>query len=96
MTIKKAFAAFVALHSPESVKESMVYEVWEDGEITLTKGGPLYGQRTLHRIQMGHPSKALPADRLPEYNGRHGHIVCKDNVDAEAARALVFGMEDSK
>ena len=31
---------------------SMVYELWEDGELTLTKCGSLYGARTLHTILM--------------------------------------------
>lgn len=36
---------------PELRKQSgMVYEVWQDGEVTLTKSGELYGKRSLHQI----------------------------------------------
>src|SRR3990167_4325166 len=45
--------------TPEAIdiiaKGGHVLQVWEDGELTSTKGGELYGKRTLHRI--GYPSK---------------------------------------
>lgn len=44
-----------------------VLQVWEDGELTSTKGGELYGQRTLHRI--GYPSKI----KIIETGGEDDH-----------------------
>lgn len=46
----------VAEHSSEEGKEEIegtdhVYEIWEDGELTSTKGGRLFRKRSLHRIQ---------------------------------------------
>lgn len=37
-------------HDPALVDDPMVYELWQDGEITLTKGGSLFRQRSLHMI----------------------------------------------
>lgn len=48
-------------------KGGHVMEVWEDGELTSTKGGELYRQRTLHRI--GYPSKI----KIIETNGEDDH-----------------------
>lgn len=36
-------------HSEAAKQDSMVYVVFADGEIVLTKGGELFGQRTLHQ-----------------------------------------------
>lgn len=30
---------------------SHVFEVWSDGEVTMTKGGDLYGKRSRHQVQ---------------------------------------------
>ena len=36
-------------HSEAAKQDSMVYVVFADGEIVLTKGGELFGARTLHQ-----------------------------------------------
>jgi hypothetical protein len=80
------------LHSPEAVNQPMVYEVWEDGEVTLTKGGELYGQRTLHLDARGDPGLALPWDSLVHSNGlSHSRIWAATREDAYRARALILG-----
>lgn len=87
-----AHAALVrALHDPDALAEPMVYEVWEDGEITLTKGGSLYGYRTLHCIMPGIPSYALPWDSLPMVNEHHSRIACRDYETAMRARSYIVG-----
>lgn len=48
-------------------KGGHVLQVWEDGELTSTKGGELYGKRTLHRI--GYPSKI----KIIETSGEDDH-----------------------
>jgi hypothetical protein len=79
------------LHSPESIEDAMVYEVWNDGEITLTKGGELYGQRNLHSIVPGSEKDALPTDSLfPRY--KHSRIVCRNKEDANYAVELIRGL----
>jgi hypothetical protein len=39
-------------HDPKLREQGHVYELWSDGEITLTKGGDLYGQRNNHSMAM--------------------------------------------
>lgn len=89
----KTFAEEVAeFHAPEAVEQPMVYEVWSDGEITLTKGGNLYKQRNLHTI---YPA-ALPAwqgerliDLFPSNNGTYGSMPVEDEEQALALRELL-------
>ena len=87
-------AKVVALHCPEAIQDGMVYEVWEDGEITLTKGGDLYRHRNLHCIATGDARKALPVDALPMFNGKHSCIACRSDTDAKAARIIILGKDD--
>jgi len=43
--------AMLEANKPELIKtESHVYEVWSHGEITLTKAGDLFRQRSLHQM----------------------------------------------
>jgi hypothetical protein len=79
------------LHSPEAVRQLMVYEVWEDGEVTLTKGGELYGRRGLHVDSYGDGGLALPFDSLPIKNSQHSRIWAASREDAYRARALILG-----
>lgn len=81
----------LALHNPSvTTTGEMVYSVWEDGEITLEKGGNLFGQRNLHCIAFGNPSKALPFQEFPEQNSQHGRIFVIDHETALKAQAIVF------
>ena len=81
-----------ALHMPEAYAQDMVYEVWEDGEITLTKGGDLYGQRNLHMIDFGNPAKSLGADVLFYKSVNHSSIAVMTYEQAQQAQALIFGV----
>ena len=49
----------------------VVYQVWEDGEITLTKSGSLLGQRGLHCVTWGLDKQVNPELFPHQYNG-HG------------------------
>jgi hypothetical protein len=84
--------AIVALNTPSARDEPMVYEVWEDGEITLTKGGDLFGQRNLHCISEGRPDCAIPVACMPyeTYSGEHGRIRVMTHAEAEKAQQLIF------
>lgn len=60
--------AFIAkAHKPElaKVEGGHVYQVWNDGELTLTKAGSLLGSRTLHMIMPGNPDNALSWHEMP-------------------------------
>lgn len=84
-------ARFLAYHSPESRNDGMVYSVWEDGEITLEKGGALFGQRNLHMMAHGNAAKALPVASMPLRSGPHGRILVRNETDARAAHELITG-----
>lgn len=90
MNQQAKIAAVNALHQPEAYAQDMVYEVWEDGEITLTKGGTLYGQRNCHMIAFGSTAKSLGADALVNKNGRHSSIAVMTDEQAQQAQALIF------
>lgn len=75
-----------SLHQPEGWKSAMVYSVWEDGEITLEKGGELFGLRNLH--QMEPPlldNAAVPISFMPVQDGKHARAYV---IDREAALTL--------
>jgi hypothetical protein len=64
------------------VKCSHVYQIWEDGEITLQKCGPLLWARHLHMMQYGEPSKAIALENFPHRHGEHGYAyVTKEGAD---------------
>ena len=49
MITKKDVEDFAkSVDDPKQAEEGMVYQVWQDGEVTLQKGGSLLWQRTLH------------------------------------------------
>lgn len=70
-----------------SQKAGMVYQVWEDGEITLQKSGELLWQRTLHCMTSG-LNKSLPLDVFPEKQREthHAYIFCESREIAEQVR----------
>lgn len=73
---------FKKYHKPEAITSGdMVYEVWEDGEITLTKGGPLFRQRSLHCIQMAGLNQLCTED-MPIQAWGHGSVAVADNDTA--------------
>ena len=83
-------ARVVAMHDASAVEENHVYEVWEDGEITITKGGRLYGMRRLHLLRYGDINRAIPADSMPVQFGRHGCIQVKTDEEATKASNLIL------
>jgi hypothetical protein len=93
MTNEEKMAALLALHNPAAQQQGMVYEVWEDGEVTLTKGGDLYGQRSVHMVEPGNPAAALPVDAFPKrnWNDTHGWIQCMNSRDANEACTIIKG-----
>jgi hypothetical protein len=92
MTLTERIAAFIALHNPEARQQHMVYSVWEDGEITIEKGGAIFGQRSLHCVSFVTAKNPLPVDSMPvkNYDNSHGRIFCDTKEIAEKAHALVL------
>lgn len=93
MNMQDTIIAVVTAHKPEHQADNMVYQVWEDGEITLQKGGSLWGQRTLHTIAFG-GGKSIPIESMPKqnYDCSHGYVIVGSNEEAEAVRQLIFGI----
>ena len=91
LTIEQRCDALLALHAPEQHREEgMLYSVWEDGEVTLEKGGSLFNQRNLHCIIPGDPQAGLPvAMPVPNSDGSHGRIFVRTHEEAVRASALL-------
>lgn len=89
---QEVLAAVLAMHDPEALNDQMVYEVWEDGEVTLTKGGDLYGQRNLHMIIPGCGGRrSMPRDALPLKNDCHSRIAVRTHEAAVTASNILKG-----
>jgi len=59
-TAQEVLEKLLEAHDPElAKKEGMVAQIWEDGEYTLQKSGPLLWQRNLHCIASGHAHEEL-------------------------------------
>ena len=76
--------------------DHMVYQVWEDGEITLQKGGELLWQRNLHCIAMGTEGLSLGKDALvhKSYGAdwktvEHSYIFARNRDEAFRASRLI-------
>ena len=77
------------LHSPEELdKDGMVYQIWEDGEITLQKSGSLLWQRILH--QLSSPLTLISICTMPmKYGDTHSYTVVKTYEDAMKIREMM-------
>lgn len=87
---EKRKAAIAVYHDPNAHQSSMVYSVWEDGEVTLEKGGELFGQRNLHCINPADPTVTpWPIALFPMTNSAHGRILCTNNQSADEFRQII-------
>jgi hypothetical protein len=82
------------LEIPEGGDGAHVCQVWEDGEVTSTKGGSLLGQRRMIMIVPPTPV-ALPVDLMPHRSGDHGCVVCR-YADYEKVRAVILNALEYK
>lgn len=88
---KKEFKNLLEIHSKPELAEQdgMVYQVWEDGEITLQKSGKLLWKRTIHIIVDGIPSKKLDPNLFLNYSNDHGYIFTDKN-GADTIRNVIL------
>jgi len=86
MTIQE----LIDLHNhPEMAEQAgMVYQVYEDGEITLQKSGDLLGQRNLHRMSWPH-EQYKKGYKWPSTVSGFGYIYT-DREGAEAVRDSLY------
>ena len=74
MTREEQMRAWIAKHhDPDGWQAMMVYSIWEDGEVTLEKGGELFGWRNLHCVK---PASIAPwpIDLFPGTRKDHRRI----------------------
>lgn len=78
--------ALISKHSDDKLSEMVghVYQVWQDGEITLQKCGELLWQRNLHMIVPGHSGFEAPGVSWPHQSGKNSYI-----FTTEAGAALI-------
>lgn len=75
-TISTVISMIQKAHNPELAKqEGMVYQLWQDGELTVTKSGELLGLRNLHMIEAGFIRK-------PEMYSKWMHVMVPDGENA--------------
>jgi hypothetical protein len=73
-TLKELNEFITKAHDVKLSKEDgMVYNIFDDGEITLQKSGCLLWQRTLHTINFGVRNGPLPGLVMPCVLGHHGY-----------------------
>jgi hypothetical protein len=85
MTAQELLAKILPLHDPAAAKVEggHVLQLWEDGEITMTKCGSLLGMRNLHQIvgPILDDEEAAPIlAAMPMKNAnRHGYVYLNCN-----------------
>lgn len=84
-----------SLSNPDLRKiEGMVYEIWEDGEITLQKCGSLYGQRNMHCIVPGVFKMTANVELLPEKTNNNHSLMAVHCDNLVRARELICLLND--
>lgn len=94
MTTEELKALIASKHDVKHAeKQGMVYQVWEDGEVTLQKSGELLWQRNLHLIEGG-IIKAWAKENMPVVETSHGYafVASKEDCD-EIRRAMLRWVE---
>ena len=72
------------------VQPGMVYQIWEDGEVTLQKCGDLLWQRTLHMVKSPIPGAASLGLKFPhKFSGGHSFAWLTNERDGDELRALI-------
>jgi len=88
----------IKLHSNDQLSQEpgMVYQVWEDGEVTLQKSGDILWQRSLHCIKPG-MSESINPNNFPHQTERgNGYIFTTEEGTKiiRAAIAELYGLKD--
>jgi hypothetical protein len=86
----------IALHNKPHLADAdaMVYQVWDDGEITLQKSGSLLWQRSLHSISQGNPKKRQDRYLFPEIFNDYGYLFT-DKEGAEAINKFIMDLPNN-
>lgn len=94
MTKDEVIKLIASKHNLEaSKKHGMVYQVWEDGEITLQKSGDLLWRRTLHCIAYGFTDHNLQPNEMPVSEKKRGYAFVDSKEDADECRKAIESLE---
>lgn len=95
MSIQELKALIASKHHPElATQPGMVWQVWEDGELTLQKSGELLWQRNLHCIVPGIPSLPFDKTLMPVQETTHGYAFIGSEEEGNIIRRAM--METAK
>lgn len=89
-TFKQLKASIERAHNLELAKDDMVYQVWNDGEITLQKGGDLLWSRTVHMVKDSLPF-GLTVEMPIKYKKETSYAFVT-REDADHIRALMCAL----
>lgn len=65
MSLRKLIEKY---HNPDLIHDPIVHHIYNDGEISRTKGGDLYGLRSVHvEFDPNFPDKFVPLSSLGVY-----------------------------
>ena len=82
-------------HKPElALQPGMVWQIWEDGELTLQKSGELLWCRNLHCIKSGF-NPLFPKDLMPVIHNSHSYAFIESELIGEAIRREMQDYVDS-
>jgi hypothetical protein len=89
MTSTELKALIESKHRPDlALRPGMVWQVWEDGELTLQKSGELLWQRNLHCIAPG--IVQLNKSLMPVQEREHGYaFIENEEVGKEIRKAML-------
>ena len=77
----------LAMHkNPRAADTQMTYEVWQDGEVTLTKAGDIFRHRNLHCHLPATGDDVIDVNIMPERLGKNGSICVLRHEEAMVIR----------
>lgn len=77
----------LAMHkNPRLATTMMTYEVWQDGEVTLTKAGDIFRCRNMHCCEPATGDDVIDVGRMPERLGENGSICVLIHEEAMVIR----------
>lgn len=79
-------------HNENLTKEAYVYKVFSDGEVTLEKGGDLYGQRSMHCVREGVGTNFIFSAKCPTQTAKgrdYQYCICTEE-QAKAIRKAIM------
>ena len=71
-------------------QDGMVYQVWQDGEITLQKSGRLLNTRTLHTAEFGYTGLNIEGLVWPHTNKAGNSFLYSDEVGCFLVRIALL------